>query len=378
MVVAREPIMPRPSSRSNLPLPKLSVKGLRGIADLSIPRLGRVTLIAGKNGVGKTTVLEAVRIYAAGGNPVVLRSILLEREEFSAGVDDEGVEISAPDLESLFYGRHPLSDSCISINPGKKTKQLDIRIGKSPSQELFSSENSPNIHEPSLEIQFQGKNREFPIPLFGDRSRLPYRRLRGREIELPSSILCLSLGPSLPNSEDMAQFWDNVALTNDEDRAVQALRLIYGEEVDRIVVVGNDRPRYPRGRRALVKMRSQDGPVPLKSLGDGAVRLFGVALALANSQGGLLTIDEAENGIHHSVQYDFWKMVMQTAKENNVQVLATTHGWDCIAGFAQAAAEADAEESVLLRLERDGDKVRAVEYLREDLVTATEQGIEVR
>ena len=176
----------------------------------------------------------------------------------------------------------------------------------------------------------------------------------------------------------MAQFWDNVALTNDEDRAVQALRLIYGEEVDRIVVVGNDRPRYPRGRRALVKMRSQDGPVPLKSLGDGAVRLFGVALALANSQDGLLTIDEAENGIHHSVQYDFWKMVMQTAKENNVQVLATTHGWDCIAGFAQAAAEADAEESALLRLERDGDKIRAVEYLREDLATATEQGIEVR
>ena len=125
-------------------------------------------------------------------------------------------------------------------------------------------------------------------------------------------------------------------------------------------------------------MRSQDGPVPLKSLGDGAVRLFGAALALANSQDGLLTIDEAENGIHHSVQYDFWKMVVQTAKENNVQVLATTHGWDCIAGFAQAAAEADAEESALLRLERDGDKIRAVEYLREDLVTATEQGIEVR
>ena len=374
--------MPRPSSISNLPLPKLSVKGLRGIADLSIPRLGRVTLIAGKNGVGKTTVLEAVRIYAAGGNPVVLRSILLEREEFSAGVDDEGVEISPPDLDSLFYGRHLSSDSCISINPGKKTKtkQLEIKRGKNPSQEPFSSENFPDIDEPSLEIQFRGKNQELPIPLFWDRPPLPYRRLRRREIEPPSSILCLSLGPSVPNREDIAQFWDNVALTNDEDRAVQALRLIYGEEVDRIVVVGNDRPRsrYPRGRRALVKMRSQDGPVPLKSLGDGAVRLFGVALALANSQGGLLTIDEAENGIHHSVQYDFWKMVLQTAKENNVQVLATTHGWDCVAGFAQAAAEADAEESALLRLERDGGGIRAVEYSKDDLKAAAEQGIEVR
>lgn len=370
--------MPRPSSRSNLPLPKLSVKGLRGIADLSIPRLGRVTLIAGKNGVGKTTVLEAVRIYAAGGNPLVLRSILLEREEFSVGEDDERVEIPAPDLESLFYGRHPSSNSCISINPGKKAKQLDIRIGKNPSQEPSSSENLPNIDEPLLEIRFQGKNRKFSIPSLWDRYSLRYRRPRGREIELPSSILCWPLGPSLPNSEDIAQFWDNVALTNDEDRAVQALRLIYGEEVDRIVVVGNDRPRYPRGRRAVVKMRSQDGPVPLKSLGDGAVRLFGVALALANSQGGLLTIDEAENGIHHSVQYDFWKMVLQTAKENNVQILATTHGWDCVAGFAQAAEEAEAGESALLRLERDAGGIRAVEYSKDDLKAAAEQGIEVR
>ena len=125
-------------------------------------------------------------------------------------------------------------------------------------------------------------------------------------------------------------------------------------------------------------MRSQDGPVPLKSLGDGAVRLFGVALALANSQDGLLTIDEAENGIHHSVQYDFWKMVLQTAKENRVQVLATTHGWDCVAGFAQAAAEAEAGESALLRLERDAGGIRAVEYSKDDLKVAAEQGIEVR
>ncbi|MDE0446870.1 MAG: AAA family ATPase [Spirochaetaceae bacterium] len=57
-------------------------------------------------------------------------------------------------------------------------------------------------------------------------------------------------------------------------------------------------------RRAVVRLKDQERPVPLKSLGDGAERLFGVALALANSRGGFLLIDEAENGIHHSVQYD--------------------------------------------------------------------------
>ena len=52
---------------SRLHLPDLTIKGFRGIDELSIPRLGRVTLLAGKNSVGKTTVLDAVRVYAARG-----------------------------------------------------------------------------------------------------------------------------------------------------------------------------------------------------------------------------------------------------------------------------------------------------------------------
>ena len=52
---------------NGLHLPDLTIKGFRGIEALSIPRLGRVTLLAGRNSVGKTTVLEAVQVYAARG-----------------------------------------------------------------------------------------------------------------------------------------------------------------------------------------------------------------------------------------------------------------------------------------------------------------------
>ncbi len=89
-------------------------------------------------------------------------------------------------------------------------------------------------------------------------------------------------------------------------------------------------------------------------------------------------IDEAENGIHHSVQHDFWKMVLKTAHENNVQVLATTHSWDCAAGFAYAATDVGEVEGVLIRLEGEGGQVRAIEYSEDDLRIAAEQGIEVR
>ena len=108
------------------------------------------------------------------------------------------------------------------------------------------------------------------------------------------------------------------------------------------------------------------------------MRLFSVALAIANSRDGFLLIDEAENGIHYTLQRDFWRMVLQAAQENNGQVIATTHSSDCIRGFAQAAIESGEVEGVLFRLSSQDGVLRAVEYSEEELLTAAKQGIEVR
>ncbi len=50
-----------------LPLPRVSIPSFRGIATGTIPRLGRVMMLAGQNSVGRTMLREAVRIYASRG-----------------------------------------------------------------------------------------------------------------------------------------------------------------------------------------------------------------------------------------------------------------------------------------------------------------------
>ena len=106
--------------------------------------------------------------------------------------------------------------------------------------------------------------------------------------------------------------------------------------------------------------------------------MFGLALALANSRDGFLLIDEVENGIHHSVQDRFWEMILHTAHANNVQVLATTHSWDAVVGYARAATRIEEVEGTLVRLERDEDGIFAVEYDERELAVIAKQGIEVR
>ncbi|MCY3640969.1 MAG: AAA family ATPase, partial [Gammaproteobacteria bacterium] len=103
-----------------------------------------------------------------------------------------------------------------------------------------------------------------------------------------------------------------------------------------------------------------------------------ISLGLANSRGGFLLLDEAENGIHYSVQPRFWEMVLHTAERHGIQVFATTHSFDCVRGFAEAAIANRAVQANLVRLDRDEEGIRAVPYSEEGLKAAADQGIEVR
>ena len=371
-------------SSDHLHLRSLSIKGFRGIDALSVPRLGRVTLLAGKNGIGKTTILEACRVYAARGRHSVLLELARGHEEYSAVIEEEGDSRFTPDIGALFYGRDPLLNGVIEIGPENGSTEDHIRIEMArPDKEYLAMLEERIGIDPEGDVRviktsFQGREQIFPSKRNPNRPALHWQRGTG-PAEQPPAIECVSLGPGLMSNSTAAEFWDNVAMASEEVMVVKALQLVLGNAVESVVMVGDTMPpSRSRGRRAVVKLRGHDRRVPLKSLGDGATRFLGVILALANSRKGFLFIDEAENGIHYSIQRDFWHMVLKTAQEKNVQVLATTHGWDCIKGFAQAATEIGDTEGVLVRLEKENERIRPVEYSESELKTAAEQGIEVR
>ncbi len=373
---------------NQLHLASLSVKGFRGINDMCIPRLGRVTLLAGRNSSGKTTVLEAVHAFAARGREAVLSTLLRGREELSTVVDDDADKVPVPDLPALFFGREASLGSKIAIGPADGRDDDVLAVELVPLREehvdlfgkSFPQEPSESL---MLQARYGGGKREVPWPLLTqgidiDRYRM-YRRYRraNDEDDLPQALECRLFGPGVTPNHVLADLWDSVVLTDDETRAVDALRLVAGKAMERVALraVGNGRRSV--GQRFVVKLRGHRDPVPLKSLGDGATRLLGVSLSLSNSRHGFLLIDEVENGLHHSVHYDFWRMVLQAAEENDVQVLATTHSFSCVRGFAKAAVESNSD-GILVRIERHNDDTTSVSYVEEELEVAAKQGIEVR
>lgn len=362
-----------------LHIPSLMIEGFQGIGALHLEDLGRVTLLAGANGSGKTTTLDAAAVYASRGAARGLADVVVRREAWIGGLDDDGTVVSLPDFSVLFHQRGGArraskfeirscaSDpNALSIAPGNRADERYFTDGLAMTLAV-------GVGDAWHEVQ--------PFPIATARRsgwHASHRSLAHEEVAgAPAPIPSRMVGPAPPASDELGTLWDSVALTDAEELALDAARLVLGNAIERFAVIGDHAGpgKLPGGRRPFAKLRGIGRPVPLRLLGDGATRLFALALTLANCRDGLLLIDEAENGIHHAIQADMWRLVFAAAWATNVQVIATTHSWDCAAGFARAAADG---QGVLFRLDQQADRLDAVRYSGRDLAIAADQRIEVR
>jgi AAA15 family ATPase/GTPase len=119
--------------------------------------------------------------------------------------------------------------------------------------------------------------------------------------------------------------------------------------------------------------------LPLQSMGDGINRILSIILALIHSEKGFLLIDEFENGLHHSVQEKLWEIIFELSNILDIQVFATTHSEDCIAGFESVLNMPEKGfDGRLIRLDLVDDKIQYVAYSKQEIGIAMENDIETR
>ena len=374
---------------NDLHIPNLTIKNFRGIDHLEIPKLGRVTLLAGKNGIGKTTVLDAIRLYASRGDYSTFHRLLVDRNQLQRIAPDGGLGISPFDWNSIFNAASEVKQSVISTTSSGGDDPLWIeQVGPGGVEERAQWSNSSRQ---ALQVRFRNGRRETPYIIEGEAGHqlVPpqagqaiFRVDGGRMASIDwneTEISCESLGPGLMTNREIARLSDSVALSPIEDAAIEALQLACSANIDRVTLVSDDESsRDGIGRYPIVRTKCPDQIVPLRSLGDGAIRLFSVALATAASAKGLVLIDEIENGLHYSILNSLWSLLFRLADERRVQIVATTHSWDCVRAFATATISNDDDDRLLLRLSRQTGGLRVVEYNGDKLQSAAKYNIETR
>jgi hypothetical protein len=361
-----------------LPLDTLEIKGYRGFKELTIPKLARVNLITGKNNVGKTSLLEAVNLFARRGSPGSVWHALSVREP--ALIDGREV----PTGELLDYVLRMFHDGSGFINwASDGAFAFETTIGNLPQASTVSARLTIAIARPRPEANDPvGLHTSFVRSAEDkyDTGGLTYALARiwqpDRSIwERQGATNCVFLGSAGVQIADLGALWDNIALTQAKIHVIDALHII-ASEIEDIALTGEVGEGI--GRVPNVRLAGEFIKHPLSQFGDGVNRLFGLFTAFANCTSGLLLVDEIENGLHYTALTSVWKTIFDLADRLNVQVFATTHSWECIEAFKIAVQSSDANDGEIIRLRDRNGGIEATEVGGEDLITAVEHQIEVR
>src|SRR5262249_30830035 len=113
-------------------------------------------------------------------------------------------------------------------------------------------------------------------------------------------------------------------------------------------------------------------------MGEGMRRVLSMVLAIANAPGGVVLIDEVENGLHHSVMKEVWTAIALVARRMDAQVFATTHSYECITAAHEAFTARGPYDLRLYRLDRNNGDIQVVGYDQETVGAAIDFYHEVR
>lgn len=371
----------------------LTIQNYRTFKDFHIDGLARVNLIVGMNNTGKTSLLEAIYLLVNQGRIQCLLDVLNSRGEISVERTTppptaassatllRNREVLRPNILHIFYRYQLNSNQIITIECQKDEPLLFQIQPHSIPQQLQLFENSEYIETDvsAFELVFSyGHNIENKFLVSSNGGlRLQSSQLRNiSQSELSLSLKSPSLFLTTNNLtfEQLAVLWDDISLTPKEDRVIEALQILE-QEVERISFSSHQTSKS--GVR--VKLQGISNPIPLGIMGDGMRRILTLAMAAVTVENGFLLIDEIDTGLHYQTQTDMWRLVIEVAKQLNVQVFATTHSWDCITAFQEALAQSeDSSVGKLFRLSRQEENIRAVEYTPDELSIAVRQSIEVR
>ncbi|MBM4395726.1 MAG: AAA family ATPase [Deltaproteobacteria bacterium] len=332
-------------------LTEIRVRGLRSLDDLVL-RIGKLTVLIGDNGAGKSSIIEACELLRKAANPNFLqefnsihggfstlgrhgcREITLgARASGPAGDLDyeltlapDGIVGERLDLGPLVEGKGPLHaisrvGSNIKVFSQQESKLVQCEVP--PAQLAIGAFGAlpPQRAIGRMAALLNGINVHIPFDV------TPYWVARGvvrRHSPLRDPAFIEPAARLERQGANLASAWHallNAGDTTSREKLLDKVRLGLGYEVENIVTLA-----APGGGQVsiAVKFRGIEKPVLSFGLSDGMLAYLAfVALAQMNSDATLLAVDEPELHLHPDLLVRVTDMLEDLASE--VPVVLATH-----------------------------------------------------
>lgn len=344
----------------------IEIERFRGIREAHVDGLKRINLFFGKNNCGKSSLLDSVFLIAGLSNPKLPLNVNILRNYR---------KLEKSDMLLDFYGLDASKPITIRAY-NDEMRELNIYLVESSSSkvDLLSDDNNiattdaDNRYGLVLKGKIDSKAYESAIVMSRKNENLLEQKIK-MDSKYKEQLSCRYLSPRYDFYTSIKGLV-NVIKNKDESFILDALRLIEPKLSD--MVLSQD--------EVLVDI-GYEKRIPINMMGDGARKILSILTTVYECKNGIVLIDEISNGFHYSVMKDLWRVVMDAAVKNNVQIFATTHDIDSIKGLRDAAiaTEEHRDQVSCYKLQKTKDsRLKPYHYSLDSVDYSLNQEIEIR
>ena len=364
-------------------LDALTIRGFRGIEHAEFDKLGQINVIAGRNDVGKTSVLEAV--FLTTGFAVPRLSVAVQNQRRHLVADSH-------DLLLLFHGQNVARPIDFVASTSDHTRRLTISAEQAdvvidqnvrsssqgdygdgalaPAAGYLSKPDAPHVlrYRATLEPRCSGERKTYAGRLSVTNGVIKATDSPGGAALRDQTIPARMLTPDLACD---SQTISALLVSKKHEMFIECLQAI-NPQVTGITVSGDV---------AYVDL-GFDRMVPFSMCGGGLVRAAQVLSWCILGDVRILLIDEIGYGIHYSAMEPFLTSVMTTCEQQDIQVFLTTHSLGVLQSLYRVLSGglSDFQSKIgYYNLARDKDgRVRTYRYDYEQFEHTVSHGIEIR
>lgn len=319
---------------------QFEISGFRGITELAVRNLRSINLIVGDNNCGKTSVLEALLLLRDPGNLANLFRVARTRDTLLSGIS------LYDNFLYMFPRRKNQSTYSLGIFASYDGTPLACQVTGTESKMMVD----PRDVQDSLvkiapqeadafdgEILYQINNESGRTHV----SLNSYSRSSNYRFHGSGAYQMCYISPADHLQGDII----NRILKNDGyKRICLSILQLFDPEIEDVLLLNGDTQsnsvEYIRHRLL--------GTMPLSTYGDGIKKVLSLANAIAQTQGGILLVDEVETAIHKKYYNDIFAFLVKACKKFETQLFLTTHSIEAVDALlaTQAYDQQDLEDNI--------------------------------
>jgi AAA15 family ATPase/GTPase len=347
-------------------LKSIRIDNFRGLKSVEIKGLRRLNLVTGRNGGGKTSLLEAVFLNCGAANASLVISIAAFRGD--KVIQPESDRVLRANFTDLDESRH------IQIHAEElrqaRNRSRSLVIEAMTKEETLPGRSGREVFVSGVRSRFSGPSGKFVSTLNIHIPVLP----PGAPLPAPQDIIKIDAPPKNPDLiyahfvspyfRDVEKEVHDQLVTAVKEKALpeilEMVSIVQSGIIDLSPVTEWNQPNVYVDV-GLKKM------LPVTVLGSGFFHTLRIALGINATQNGMILIDELEDGLHYSIFPKVAALLIKALENKRRQVFIATHSIELIEAFLTVAKESGFNDLCLINLSGTAEGV-TVRYFDADEV----------